>query len=585
MSNIVLSVVTGTYNRLEHLKNMVASARRSIGVGIPYEFVLMDGYSTDGTPEWCKAQPDIVLLESDVNRGAIARFNDALRAARGTYCVIANDDITFYDETLLKALSFMQDHPDVGIGCFYQDRDHPGHFDLSYMPAVVNGKQMQHVYGQVCIVPKWLGDEVGWWGDFDDMRTYGGDNNLSCFVLEKGYKVTGIQCACIHDAKVVDALRKMENDDRVIKHGKQRGHPDSNAWGKHWTHRDGTCGPIIRDTPHKSNPIQRKYRVLYLPIYEVGHPTQKSTKHGLRDALVNADTLTYEYDWQQEKSAHGGKYMLDYMMDIMDAFQPDLLLTQIHTPDSAGFNVKSVESIRNDFPNVKWVNWNGDYHPEDLLSPTNVAMAKQFDLQCVVTGDVVNAYRRANVTWMYWQIGYECSDAEPDDSTPRHDVVFLANGYSKPRRLLVKAIRHHLKDVNFGLYGSWPSDIPCDGSNLYDFDAGSKLYRAAKISIGDDQWNSSGYVSNRLFQAMAAGGAMYMQQHVPDLDRWLDLEDGIHYVVWHNEKDLVDRLKRWLHPSHDDKRAEIAAAGKKFVEKHHSFDVRVKQLFDKLRVL
>lgn len=581
MDDIVLSVVTGTYNRLPHLKRMVESVRQSVGVGMPYEIVLMDGFSTDGTPDWCKQQPDVVFMASDVNRGAIARFNDALYKARGTYCVIANDDITFIGETLLWAVSFMQDNPDVGVGCFYQDRDHPSRFDLSYMPAVLNGQQVQHVYGQVCIVPKWLGDEVGWWGSFPDMRTYGGDNNLSCFVLEKGYKITGVKCACIHDHKVVDGLRKMENDDRLIRSGRNRGHPDSNAWGKNWTHRDGTCGAIIRDTPYIDNPITRKYRVVYLPIYEPGHAVQKSSKHGLRDALTRAGLLTYEYDWLSIKTSHGGRYMLNYAMDIMDAFKPDMLLTQIHSPDPDAFNVGSIAEIRKEFPNILWVNWNGDYHPEDLLSSNNTKMASLFDLQCVVTGAVVNAYRKANVNWMYWQVGFEPSDAQPDASTPHHDAVFLANGYSKSRHELVHAIRR-VKRLNFGLYGSWPGNIPTNGSNLYDFDAGVKLYRAAKLSIGDDQWGASGFVSNRLFQAMAAGGAMYMQQHVPDLDRWLGLEDGVHYVVWHSAKDLCEKLVYWLHPDNDEEREYIAAAGREFMLERHSFDSRVGQLFSHL---
>ena len=56
-----VSVVSGTYNRLSRLKAMVNSVRSSVGVGIPYEIVLVDGGSTDGTLEWARAQSDIAL--------------------------------------------------------------------------------------------------------------------------------------------------------------------------------------------------------------------------------------------------------------------------------------------------------------------------------------------------------------------------------------------------------------------------------------------------------------------------------------------------------------------------------------------
>jgi glycosyltransferase involved in cell wall biosynthesis len=557
---------------------MVASVRSSIGVGIPYEIVLVDGGSSDGTLSWAKAQKDVVLIEQGELLGAIKAFNAGLYAAKGTYCVVGNDDIIYHDETLINAVAYMQDNPNVGVGCFLQDRDHPGRFDLSYMPVVMNGQQMQHVYGQVCIVPKWLGDMVGWWGNLDNMRTYGGDNNLSSWVLEQGYRVTGIPCACISDFQVDDELRRINNQVR-IQQARQPGHPDSNAWGKHWTHPNGTCGPMVKTEPIIDNPIERMPRFVYLPIYEQGHAIQKTQKHGLRDALARYG-LVYEYDWLQVTADHGGTYMVNYLMDIIDAFRPDVLLTQIHSPDPRMFNVGSIDKIRSECPDLTWVNWNGDFHPEDLLSSPNVAMARLFDLQCVVCAhdSLRRTYADAGVSWMYWQIGYEESLAEPDGSTPKHDVVFLANGYSHKRYSLGRMLRSLPCDV--GIYGSWGGGIQPNGSNLYNFDEGRKLYRHAKLSVGDDQWGASGFVSNRLFQAMSAGGAMYMQKRVPDLEKHLGLVDGVHYVLWDDNNDLMDKIRYWLDPSKDAERATIADAGMRCMQEHHSFDARVQELVE-----
>jgi len=578
-SRIDLSVVTGTYNRLNvSLKNMVESVRSSIGVGIPYEIVLVDGGSTDGTQEWAKSQSDIVLIEQGELLGAIKAFNAGLYAARGRYCVVGNDDITYVDETLLNALSYMEDNPDVGIGCFYQDRDHPDVWDLSYMPAVINNRQMQHIYGQVCIVPKWLGDDVGWWGNFLDMRTYGGDNNLSSFVLERGYRVTGIPCACIHDLQTVDDLRRINNEEQILK-AKVRGHPDSNAWGKHWTHRNGTCGPILTDVKYKESETVRQTRFLYLPIYEQGHHVlQKAQKRGLREALAR-EGMVYEFDWLGIAASKGSQYMLNYFRDILDSWNPHIVLTQIHSPDPNMFNADTIFNLRKEYTGFTWVNWNGDYHPEDLLSQGNLEMVKRFDLQCVVTTMVRDTYAKNSIPWMYWQIGYEDSIAEPDSSVNQHDVVFLANGYSKERIYLAKTLRS-IYGVNVGIYGSWGGGVRTNGSNLYNFDEGRKLYRAAKISIGDNQWGDTavGFVSNRLFQAMSAGHSLYMQQRVPGMDTLLGLKDGVHYIEWKDLKDLKEKVVYWLDPTNESKRKSIADAGERFIREHHSFDARVREL-------
>lgn len=580
--NYELSVVTGTYNRLPHLQRMVDSVRKSIGTGISYEIVLVDGGSDkDNTIEWCKTQKDIVLIEQGKLLGAIKAFNEGLYAARGRYCVVGNDDVLYLDETLPTALAFMQDHPEVGCGCFYQDRDHPGQWDLSYMPAVMNGKQMRHVYGQVCIVPKWLGDEVGWWGNFRNLRTYGGDNNLSSFILERGFEVTGIPCACISDLKVEDELRAINNERLQRSHPRgNEGHPDSNAWGRHWTHRNGTCGPIIKmDGPDTQSPLEQKTRTLYLPVYEQGHPIQKGQKRGLRDALARYG-LVYEMDWLQIAADRGGAYMIDYVMDMIEAWNPHVLLTQIHTPDPNMFNAGAVDRIRKEFPDLMWVNWNGDYHPEDLLSNQNVQMAKRFDLQCTVTTMVRDVYTKSGVSWMYWQIGFEDSNVDSTSDTPRHDILFLANGYSRPRIELAKLLQSSSYDV--GIYGSWGKGVTPKGSNLYNFDAGARLYRAAKLSIGDNQWGDRavGFVSNRLFQALGAGGALLMHQHVPGLDTLLGLKDGEHYVEWTTLDDLKNKVQYWLHPSHEAERRELADAGRDYAHMHLSFDARVRELME-----
>lgn len=591
---MIISIVSGTYNRLQYMKRMVDSVRRSIGVGIPYEIVLVDGGSTDGTIEFCETQSDIVLVRQGELLGAVKAFNAGFAAATGYYVVAANDDIEFVDESLICAVKFMQDNPDVGCGCFWQDRGGRD-WHLEYMPAVLDGRQVSHIYGQVCIVPRWLGDAVGWWGDY--LHTYGGDNELSCHVLELGYKVRAVPCACIHDFQLEDELRihnagVYKSPEYAARHGVP--HTDSVTWGLHWTHKEGQykgmCGPVIKYVAETFNDtVPKMKRILYFPIYEPGYDIQKISKRGLRDALAEIG-LVYEYDYMGVASVKGKKYCIDYTFDLATAWQPDLFVFQIQ--GLGEYTAEIMAELRSEHPSAIFVNWNGDYHPETLFDLQYMALLKHFHLTGLVTTQVREEYTRVGIPWFYWQIGYEESDAEPSPDTPRHDVVFLANGYSTIRQELVMNLRS-LEGYDIGLYGSWPEKFKPNGSTLYDFGAGQKLYRAAKLAISDNQWgmDATGFVSNRLFQAMAAGsnrlfqamaagGVLLLQQRFGGMEL-LGLRDSEHLVIWDDFEDLRDEIDYYM--THDDERVKIARTGTEEVLDNHSFDVRVMELLDEFR--
>ncbi len=580
MSEIALSIVSGTYNRLSHLKNMVQSVRTSIGVGIPYEIVLVDGGSTDSTIEWCKSQDNIVLIEQGELLGAVRAFNTGFEQARGKYVIAANDDIVFVDESLLCALVFMEDNPDVGCGCFWQDRGGKS-WHIEYQPAIVDGKQVSHIYGQVAIYPRWLGNMVGWWGQY--LHTYGGDNELTSHILEMGYKVRAVPCACIHDTQVEDELRKINNaayKDPASAAGGGKSNTDSTTWGLKWTRNNRMCGPIVALSPTVPNPLEKGLRIFYIPIYEQGHPVQKRQKMGLRDALSEIG-LVYEYDYTGVYNDKGAKYSVDLTFDLADVYKPDMFVFQVQSLEV--YTADVIEELKREHPNAIFINWNGDYKPHNLLDVQYMALLKQFHLTGLVTTQIMDAYRVQGIPWFYWQIGYEESDAPPDGTT--RDIVFLGNGYSDYRYALADFLGTMKEDgYSVGLYGSWPERYKPDGSTLYDFDAGCSLYRSALFAISDNQWGmeATGFVSNRLFQAMAAGGALFLQQHFDGMEELLGLRDGEHLVAWYDFDDLRSKIEYFM--DHTDERVKIVREGTKEVLENHSFDVRVMELLDEMRV-
>lgn len=311
-------------------------------------------------------------------------------------------------------------------------------------------------------------------------------------------------------------------------------------------------------------------RTLYLPIIEPGanHDTALASKHGLRTAL----------------SQHGEVRQFDYMalqrvevltrtMRLLEDFCPDLLFLQLHGPD--WLTPGDLRFIREEYPDMQIVNWNGDYWPHSLTSDGMIDLLREVDLQLVVNASVLPVYRERGVNAAFWPFGYETPvTAIPD--TPSHDVVYLGNNYSEKRAELGKVLRS--LPCNVGIYGSgWDK---ADGDCMYNFAYGKGLYERAKITISDNQFpDAIGYLSNRPFQAMDAG-CFVLQQYVDALDGYTGLVDGEHYIGFRELSEIPSLVETWLAKSPE--RHVIAHNGQRFVQEYHTFEVRVKQLFEVL---
>lgn len=545
---MLLSVITGTFNRLPYLTAMIESARRSMPKGISYEFVVCDGGSTDGTLEYLANQPDIVVVRHTELKGAIKAFNDAAAAAKGDYLIPSNDDIEFVGFTIARGLAHMMDNPDIGAGCFYQDRSGKD-WHVEAMPIYYPGEPEARwePYMQVGIIPKWLWDKCDGWGNWGG-RTYGGDNYLSAKVYESGYKVVPIEGCKIHDKTPLDELRRVNNDHR---------HPDQNLW------QTFPQGFHVSTTPIYENPLVSEFkRVLYAPIIEAGHDVQKEQKKGLREAL-KALGLVWEVDYQ---------YSGESVADAAEAWTPHYVITQFHVAQNTSLaDVRRIKTACQGY----MVNWNGDVWPNQA-NPEMMEILRHYDYHLTVNASLLPKYEAVGIRAAYWQNAYEPTLLTGREDPPRDiDVIFLGNNYTEDRLKLAKWI--NTLPCKAAVYGSGYPEGVASGQSLYNFQKTGELYRTAKMAIGDNQfWEATAFCSDRTFMILAAGGCMLLQQKVDQIEQYLGLIPGVHFVEWTDKDDLKAKIAYYL--EHEDERERIAAAGTWEARAKHTFANRVEEL-------
>lgn len=572
----VISIVTGTYQRFEMLVNFIKSVRDQIPDSIPYEFVICDGGSKDGTLEYLRQQPDVVLIEDGALKGAISAFTRAAKRAQGDYVILANDDILMGEDSILTAYAYLQDHPTCGAVAYKDNRPIPGFttdkdWHTLKMPAVREGRAASVIYAQVGMFRAWLGHRFNWWtGANNEMaasRIYAGDNFLSAKIWEAGYTVDEVPGCYIIDYVADDELRQINREDQKVATVN-----DSDVYYSLWG-KNG--GPNIPSAPTLQQQDTPMIRVLYLPIYEPGWAVQKVQKHGLRDALTRARTpkgwgiSVYELDYL----AIPPKQLEEELLHAAAVFQPRLILMQLqgHLPVTAAM----LSKLRSLIPRASVINWNGDVALGGLTSPEVLHLLRYVDLQLTVNASALDVYKAQGIPAAYWQIGFEePGDVLPD--MPAHDVVFLGS-FNNPKRLpLLEALKGLTDEkINVGVYQ--PGD---QTATLYDFAKGKALYQRAKISIGSNEYRESyGFFSNRVFQSMAAGGSIFLQQTIPGIQSLTGLIPGVHFIEWSDYADLRNQVRYFLDPAHEADRARIADAGTRYVRQFHSFDARVQELF------
>ena len=133
MSNVEISIVIGTFNRKRMLINCIESIRNS-GITVPYEIIVIDGGSDDGTTAWLSRQQDILTIihhnrANEDGRMVMKRswgyfMNLGFRSAEGKYICMLSDDLYVHPNAVMSGYDLLEDDNHQTLGaCAFPFRD------------------------------------------------------------------------------------------------------------------------------------------------------------------------------------------------------------------------------------------------------------------------------------------------------------------------------------------------------------------------------------------------------------------------------------------------------------------------------
>jgi len=110
----IASIVIPCSNQLKFTKICVESVYNN--TKYPYELIVIDNGSTDGTREWFDDHKSIIkLISNEKNYGAPKAFNQGIDASKGKYIVFLNNDTIVTDGWLNKLVDCAEADTDIGI--------------------------------------------------------------------------------------------------------------------------------------------------------------------------------------------------------------------------------------------------------------------------------------------------------------------------------------------------------------------------------------------------------------------------------------------------------------------------------------
>jgi glycosyltransferase involved in cell wall biosynthesis len=134
----ILSIVIGTYNRIEVLKQCLDSLIGKIKAA--HEIIVIDAGSTDGTLDYLEHLRGIRLICDEGLLGQAKSLNQAFRSLKSKYVCWLSDDNIVQPGALDQAVSILESDPKIGMVSL-KVKDISGPFvGAEYVGGISNGR-------------------------------------------------------------------------------------------------------------------------------------------------------------------------------------------------------------------------------------------------------------------------------------------------------------------------------------------------------------------------------------------------------------------------------------------------------------
>lgn len=213
-----VSVVIGTLNRAEKLKKAVESVRRN-GIAVPYEIIVVDGGSVDGTIDWLVRQDDIISIVqhnlrtvNQVRRRAKSWgyfMNLGFRTAQGRYVLMISDDCLLVPDSVTNAIERIKEAQSRGRrigGAAFYFRDYPEE-DRYYVQQTLGGMLMVNhgIFMKDALIAVGYAEE-------DLYAFYKCDSDLALKLWHAGYEIIDCPGSVVEHLLLPDERQRLENN-------------------------------------------------------------------------------------------------------------------------------------------------------------------------------------------------------------------------------------------------------------------------------------------------------------------------------------------------------------------------------------